>query len=46
MIISVALHFALAGIGLLCFGAEGVRTQPLTEAALTSATCWSPARPP
>ncbi|BCM81658.1 branched-chain amino acid ABC transporter permease [Methylobacterium indicum] len=34
MIISVALHFALAGIGLLCFGAEGVRTQPLTEAAL------------
>ncbi len=34
MIISVALHFALAGIGLLFFGAEGVRTQPLTDAAL------------
>lgn len=34
MIISVALHFALAGIGLLFFGAEGVRTQPLTEMAL------------
>ena len=34
MIISVALHFALAGIGLLFFGAEGVRTQPLTDAAM------------
>ena len=34
MIISVALHFALAGIGLLFFGAEGVRTEPLTDAAL------------
>ena len=34
MIISVALHFALAGVGLLFFGAEGVRTQPLTDAVL------------
>lgn len=34
MIMSVALHFALAGIGLMFFGAEGVRTQPLTEATL------------
>jgi branched-chain amino acid transport system permease protein len=34
MIISVSLHFALAGVGLLFFGPEGVRTQPLTEAAL------------
>lgn len=34
MIISVALHFALTGIGLLFFGAEGVRTQPLIDASL------------
>lgn len=34
MTISVALHFALAGIGLLFFGAEGVRTQPLTDYTL------------
>lgn len=34
MIISVALHFALAGIGLLFFGAEGVRTEKLTDAVL------------
>ncbi len=32
MIISVALHFALAGLGLLFFGAEGVRTETLTSA--------------
>lgn len=35
MILSVALHFALAGVGLLFFGPEGVRTQPLTDASLT-----------
>lgn len=34
MILSVALHFALAGVGLLFFGAEGVRTQPLTDVVL------------
>ena len=34
MIISVALHFALAGVGLLFFGPEGVRTKPLTDAML------------
>jgi branched-chain amino acid transport system permease protein len=34
LVISVALHFALAGVGLLFFGAEGVRTQPLTDAIL------------
>lgn len=28
--VSVALHFALVGLGLLFFGPEGVRTQPLT----------------
>ena len=31
LIIAVALHFALAGLGLLFFGPEGVRTQPLTS---------------
>jgi branched-chain amino acid transport system permease protein len=31
LIVSVALHFALLGMGLLMFGAEGVRTLPLTE---------------
>lgn len=32
LIVSVALHFALLGIGLLMFGAEGSRTLPLTDA--------------
>ena len=31
---SVALHFALAGLGLLFFGAEGVRTEKLTDYVL------------
>ena len=31
LIISVALHFALVGLGLLFFGPEGVRTEPLTS---------------
>jgi len=31
LIIAVALHFALSGLGLLFFGPEGVRTQPLTS---------------
>lgn len=31
LIISVALHFALVGVGLLFFGPEGVRTQRLTS---------------
>src|SRR5205085_530474 len=30
--VAVALHFALRGLGLLFFGPEGVRTQPLTDA--------------
>ena len=34
MVISVALHFALAGVGLMFFGAEGVRTEPLTDRSL------------
>jgi branched-chain amino acid transport system permease protein len=35
LIVSVALHFALSGLGLVLFGAEGVRTPPFTEASLT-----------
>lgn len=31
LIVSVALHFALVGIGLLFFGPEGVRTQSLVD---------------
>src|SRR5579859_7992265 len=31
LIVSVALHFALVGLGLLFFGPEGVRTEPLTS---------------
>lgn len=34
LIFSLALHFALVGIGLLFFGPEGVRTQPLTDAVM------------
>jgi branched-chain amino acid transport system permease protein len=34
MILAVALHFALVGVSLLFFGAEGVRTDPLVEFAL------------
>jgi branched-subunit amino acid ABC-type transport system permease component len=32
LIVSVALHYGLAGMGLTFFGAEGFRTQPLTTA--------------
>ena len=31
LIVSVAIHFALVGLGLLFFGPEGVRTQPLSD---------------
>ncbi|MFQ0812606.1 ABC transporter permease [Brucella anthropi] len=31
LIVSMALHFALIGVGLLFFGPEGVRTEPLTS---------------
>ncbi|MDE2361833.1 MAG: branched-chain amino acid ABC transporter permease [Hyphomicrobiales bacterium] len=34
LIIAVALHFALVGLGLLFFGPEGVRTEPLTSGSL------------
>ncbi|WP_428537987.1 branched-chain amino acid ABC transporter permease [Rhodopila sp.] len=33
LIVSMALHFVLIGIGLYCFGAEGVSTPPLTDAS-------------
>ncbi len=35
LIVSMALHFGLVGIGLFFFGPEGVRTQPLTEWSTT-----------
>jgi branched-chain amino acid transport system permease protein len=31
LIVAVALHFALTGLGLIFFGPEGFRTQPLTN---------------
>lgn len=33
--VSVALHFALVGLGLMFFGPDGVRTQTLTDAMFT-----------
>ena len=33
--VAVALHFALVGLGLLFFGPEGVRTQPLAVTSFT-----------
>lgn len=38
LIASVAVHFALVGLGLLFFGAEGVRTPPFSDAQLTFGT--------
>lgn len=35
LIVSVAIHLALAGLGLLFFGAEGSRTPPFTDGNLT-----------
>lgn len=34
LIVALALHYALAGLGLLFFGPEGVRTQSLTDYSL------------
>jgi branched-chain amino acid transport system permease protein len=34
LIVSVALHLALSGVGLLLFGPEGMRTTPFSEASL------------
>ena len=38
LIAAVAVHFALVGLGLLFFGAEGVRTPPFSDAQLTIGT--------
>jgi branched-chain amino acid transport system permease protein len=38
LITSVALHFALTGLGLLMFGAEGARTDALSDARLELGT--------
>jgi branched-chain amino acid transport system permease protein len=38
LIAAVAVHFALVGLGLLFFGAEGVRTPPFSSAQLTLGT--------
>ena len=38
LIAAVAVHFALVGLGLLFFGAEGVRTPPFSDAQLTLGT--------
>ncbi|MBI5483458.1 MAG: branched-chain amino acid ABC transporter permease [Deltaproteobacteria bacterium] len=37
LIAAVAVHFVLVGLGLLFFGAEGVRTPPFSDAQLTLA---------
>jgi branched-chain amino acid transport system permease protein len=46
LIVSVALHGVLVGLGLLFFGAEGSRTPPFSEASpwwcWASRCCWSP----
>jgi branched-chain amino acid transport system permease protein len=34
LIVAVALHFALVGLGLLFFGPEGVRTQPFSDVSI------------
>lgn len=38
LIAAVAVHFVLVGLGLLFFGAEGVRTPPFTDAQLMLGT--------
>lgn len=35
LIAAVALHYGLVGVGLLLFGAEGARAEPLSDAAFT-----------
>jgi len=35
LIVAVALHFALAGLGLIFFGPEGVRTDPFLDAGFS-----------
>ncbi len=33
LIVSVAVHFVMTGLGLVMFGAEGVRSQPFPNGA-------------
>jgi branched-chain amino acid transport system permease protein len=35
LIVAVAVHFAMVGLGLLMFGAEGSRTMPFSDGSLT-----------
>lgn len=35
LIAAMALHYALVGVGLLLFGAEGARSEPVIDAAIT-----------
>lgn len=35
LIVSIAVHFVLSGLGLVFFGPEGSRTEPLSEASFT-----------
>jgi branched-chain amino acid transport system permease protein len=44
LIVSVAVHLALVNLGLLSFGAEGVRTRPLSEARLSLGSVAVPAQ--
>ena len=44
LIASVGCHLALQGLGLVFFGAEGLRGPSLSNAALTIGPCASPAR--
>ena len=45
LIVSVAVHFVLLGLGLWFFGAEGSRTPAFTASLVSaSATCTSAAR--
>ncbi len=42
LIVSVAVHFALTGLGLIFFGAEGWRTPPFVDGMIAlGATMWS-----
>jgi branched-chain amino acid transport system permease protein len=38
LIVSVAVHFVMTGLGLLAFGAEGSRTTPFTDLRLSAGT--------
>ena len=44
LIASVGCHLALQGLGLVFFGAEGLRGPALSNAALTADPCASPGR--